>query len=150
MEEVPPSETPMLPIKVEWTARDTPQQNSPAEVGFSTLGGRARSMLQDANVPEALRKVLMVAAVKTATLLDGLIPVEINGIVKTRYENQFGSLPPFAQALRTCGEAGTVTIKSRTHQPKEKGRGLTCMMVGYCPDHGVVSYVRSQHQWRAS
>jgi hypothetical protein len=41
-----------LPIKVEWTARDTPQQTSPAEVGFSTLGGRARSMLQDANVAE--------------------------------------------------------------------------------------------------
>jgi hypothetical protein len=129
-----------LPIKVEWTARDTPQQNSPAEVGISTLGGRARSMLQDANVPEALRTVLMVAAVKTATLLDSLIPIEIDGTVKTRYEHQFGSLTPFAQALRTFGEAGTVTIKSRTHQPKEKGRGLNCMMVGYCPDHGVGTY----------
>jgi hypothetical protein len=84
--------------------------------------------------------VLMVAAVKTATLLDGLIPIEIDGIVKTRYEHQFGSLPPFAQALCTCGEADTVTIKSRTHQPKEKRRGITCMMVGYCPDHGVGTY----------
>jgi hypothetical protein len=26
-----------LSIKVEWTARDTPQQNSPAEVGFSRV-----------------------------------------------------------------------------------------------------------------
>jgi hypothetical protein len=130
-----------LSIKVEWTARDTPQQNSPAEVGFSTIGGRARSMLQDANVPEALRKLLMVAAVKTATLLDGLIPVAIDGEVKTRYEHQFGSFPPFAQALRTFGEAGTVTIiKSRTFQPKEKGRGITCIMVGYYPDHGVGTY----------
>jgi hypothetical protein len=129
-----------LPIKVEWTARDIPQQNSPVEAGVSTLGGRARSMLQDANVPEALRKVLIVAAVKTATFLDGLIPIEIDGIVKTRYEHQFGSLPPFAQALRTFGEAGTVNIESRTFQPKEKGRGITCMMVGYCPDHGVGTY----------
>jgi hypothetical protein len=28
-----------LPIMVEWTARDTPQQSSPVEVGFSTLSG---------------------------------------------------------------------------------------------------------------
>jgi hypothetical protein len=131
-----------LPVKVEWTARDTPQQNSPAEVGFSTLGGRARSMLQDANVPEGLRKVLMLEAVKTATLLDGLIPIDIEGSIKTRYEHQYGTLPLFAKALRTFGEAGTVTIKSRSFQPKETGRGITCMMVGYCPEHGAGTYRR--------
>jgi hypothetical protein len=41
-----------LPIKVEWTARDTPQQNSPTEVGFATLAGRARAMMAAANIPE--------------------------------------------------------------------------------------------------
>jgi hypothetical protein len=87
-----------LPIKVEWTARDTPQQNSPAEGGFSTLAGRARSMLQNANVPEAHRKILMLEAVKTTTLLDGLIPIAIDGVTKTRYEHQFGSILPFAKA----------------------------------------------------
>jgi hypothetical protein len=117
-----------LPIKVEWTARDTPQLNSPPEVGFSTLAGRACSMLQ---IPEALHKLLMLEAVKTATLLDGLIPIAIDGVTKTRYEHQFWSI---------LSEKQVVTIKSRNFQPKEKGRGITCMMIGYCPDHGAGTY----------
>jgi hypothetical protein len=87
-----------LPIVVEWTARDTPQQNSPVEVAFSTLSGRARAMLNDANIPKELRKVLMPEASKTATYLDGLIPLEIDGVVKTRYDHQLGSNPPFARS----------------------------------------------------
>jgi hypothetical protein len=43
-----------LPIIVEWTARDTLQQNSPSEVGFATIAGRARFMFQDANIPSGL------------------------------------------------------------------------------------------------
>jgi hypothetical protein len=89
-----------LPIIVEWTARDPPKQNSPAEVGFVTLSGRARAMLQQANIPNELRKTLMPEAVKTATHLDGLIPQDIDGVVKTRFEHQFGENPPFARSLR--------------------------------------------------
>jgi hypothetical protein len=129
-----------LPIIVEWTARDTPQQNSPVEVGFSTLSGRARAMLQEANVPKKMRKLLMPEAVKTATHLDGLIPVEINGVLKTKYEHHLGVNPPFARALRTWGEAGTVTIKSRTFQPKDKARGVTCLLIGYSPEHPAGTY----------
>jgi hypothetical protein len=129
-----------LPIIVEWTARDTPQQNSPAEVEFSTLAGRARAMLEDAHVPNTLRKLLMPEAVKTATHLDGLIPIVLDGVSKTKYEHQFGKNPRFANSLRAFGEAGTVTIKSRTFQPKDKGRGVTCMMVGYSQQHPSGTY----------
>jgi hypothetical protein len=48
-----------LPIMVDSTARDTPHQNPPVEVGFSTLSGRARAMLQEVNVPKDMRKLLM-------------------------------------------------------------------------------------------
>jgi hypothetical protein len=96
-----------LPIIVEWTARDTPQQNAPTEVGFATIAGRARSMLQDANIPTGLRKPLILEAVKAATLLDGLIPVVVDGVCKTKFMHQFGYNPPFTRALRTWGEAGT-------------------------------------------
>jgi hypothetical protein len=129
-----------LPIVVEWTARDTPQQNSPAEVAFATLAGRARAMMEDANVPDNLRFFLMPEAVKTATYLDNLIPIEIDGVLRTRFQHHFGVNPPFAKSLRTWGEAGTVTIKSRKFQPKEKGRGVTCMMIGYSPDHPTGTY----------
>jgi hypothetical protein len=128
-----------LPIRVEWTARNTPQQNSPVEVGFSTLAGRALSMMEDANIPQHLR-LLLQEAIKTATYLDNLIPIDIGGEYKTKYEHQFGMNPTFAKALRTWGEAGTVTIKSRHFQPKEKRRGITCMMIGYSPDHPTGTY----------
>jgi hypothetical protein len=67
-----------LPIIVEWTARDFLEQKSPAEVGFSTLSDWARAMMQGTNIPKDIRKILMKAAVKTATFLDGLIPVGVN------------------------------------------------------------------------
>jgi hypothetical protein len=54
-----------LPIIVEWTARDTPQQNSPAKVGFATIAVRARSMLQDADIPTGLRRPLTLAFRRT-------------------------------------------------------------------------------------
>jgi hypothetical protein len=125
----------------EWTARDTPQQNSPAGVGFATIAGRARSMLQDANIPSGLRKCLMLEAVKTATHLDGLVPVDVSVVCSRRHSCiNLGAAPPFTRALRTWGEAGTVTLKSRNFQPKEKGRGVTCIMVGYSLKHPAGTY----------
>jgi hypothetical protein len=41
-----------LRIKFEFTARDTPQQNSIAEVGFSTIADWGRAMMHDANLDE--------------------------------------------------------------------------------------------------
>jgi hypothetical protein len=109
-------------------SRHTPTKST-AEIGFATLAGRARAMLQEADIPNELRNTLMSEAVTTATHLNGLIPQDIDGVGKTRFEHQFGKNPPFARALRTWGEAGTVTIKSRTFQPKERGRGVTFVMI---------------------
>ena len=63
---------------IEWTARDTPQQNHLVKVGFATLYGRGRAMMIEANVPEELRHVVGQKAFKTATKLDGLVPLSIN------------------------------------------------------------------------
>jgi hypothetical protein len=87
-----------------------------------------------------MRKTLMPEAVKTATFLDGLIPININGAVKSKFVHRFGFDPPFAKALRTWGEAGTVTIKSRTFLPKDKARGVTCVMMGYSAEHPAGTY----------
>jgi hypothetical protein len=40
-----------LPIKVEFTARNTPQQNSLAETAFTTMTGRAKALFNAAMVP---------------------------------------------------------------------------------------------------
>jgi hypothetical protein len=47
-------------------------------------------MMLAANVPETIRYKVHSEAFKTATLLDGLMPVEITSITKTRYEHCVG------------------------------------------------------------
>ena len=123
-----------LPLIYEFTARNTPQQNALAEVSLHILAGRARAMLYDASVPSDMRHLLFPEAVKTATLLDGLVPITLNGKTATRFEHKYGDNPKFASHLRTWGEAGTVTIKSNM-QPKSKDRGVVCMFTGYAEDH---------------
>jgi hypothetical protein len=43
-------------------------------------------MMIRANVPIEWRYLLFPYAFKTATLLDGLVPIELNGKLATRYE----------------------------------------------------------------
>ena len=85
-----------LGLQCEYTARDTPQQNALAEIAFTTLGGRAKAMLNQANVPAPKRHLLISKAIKAATLLDGLTLITIDGVTKTRYEHcleKFRALP---------------------------------------------------------
>ena len=76
-----------LPIKVEYTTRDTPQQNSLAEVGFAILVNRAMAMMHLANVPMAVRYIISHEAFPCATLLDGLNALTINNRTKTRFDH---------------------------------------------------------------
>ena len=95
-----------LDIKFEFTARDTPQQNSLAEVSFATIANRGRALMWQANIPYEIRFRIWSEAMKTATLLDGLIPIEINGVVKSKYEHWAGKNPTFANKLRTWERLG--------------------------------------------
>ena len=67
----------------EYTARDTPQQNHLAELGFAVLSNRAPTLMTAANVPLTKRYKIWKEAVKTATLLDELLVVSIFGQAKT-------------------------------------------------------------------
>jgi hypothetical protein len=86
-----------LGIEFEFTARDTPQQNSLAEVGFATIANRGRAMMSRANIPYKIRFRIWSEAFKTATLLDGLIPIEIDGELATKYKHWCGKDPEFAK-----------------------------------------------------
>ena len=122
-----------LGIEFEFTARNTPQQNSLAEVSISTIAMRGRAMMHRANLPLEYRNLLWTTAFDTATLLDGLIVIKIDGVSQTR-EHWCGQLPKFAHHLRTWGEAGTVKISTDTSK-KLNDRGAHCLFVGYCKDH---------------
>ncbi len=74
---------------------------------------------------------------KTATALDNLIAVTVNGETKTRYEHAGLLLPPFAKHLRTFGEAGIVKNEK---VGKVGDRGITMMFVGYADGHAGNCY----------
>eukprot|EP00957_Ditylum_brightwellii_P083009 6310680-Ditylum_brightwellii.AAC.1 len=62
----------------EYTARATPQQNHLAELAFATLGNKGRTLMHQANVPEAMKYKVFPKAFMAATLLDRLVVVEVN------------------------------------------------------------------------
>jgi hypothetical protein len=70
LQEVSDSKEWKLGIKYEYTARDTPQQNHLAELGFAVLANRGRALMIRANVPMTDRYLLFKEAFATATLLD--------------------------------------------------------------------------------
>ena len=100
-----------IPVKFEYTARSTPQQNSIVEKKFDTLASRTRSVLNAANIPDEMRKYVSKECIKCVTHVDGSVVRTINGKTQTRYEHWSGELPAFAHHLREWGEAGIVTIR---------------------------------------
>jgi hypothetical protein len=87
-----------------------------------------------ANVPMKERYKLFREGFKTATLLDGLIPIKLDGKVKRGVVHWSGKLPNFVKHLHTWGEAGTFKTKTPT-MAKLADRGVHCMSVGYALDH---------------
>ena len=102
-----------LGIKFEFMARDTPQQIHLAELGFAVLANRGRGLMTRVNVPMHYWFKLFKEAFKTATLLDTLLFVEIDGEKKLCVEHWSGHKPEYALNLCTWGEAGTVKLKSQ-------------------------------------
>jgi hypothetical protein len=123
-----------LAAQFEYTARDTPQQNHLAELGFAILGNKGRACMVAANVPMTIRYKLFPKAFEYATDRDGLQVTTIDGLTSTRYKHFCGKNPKFAQHLHTWGEAGTVKTKTKT-TPKIADRGVQCMFIGYAKDH---------------
>ena len=123
-----------LGIEYEITARNTPQQNHLAEIALTVIANRGRALMHNANVPERTRYKLFREAFSTATHLDGLKVVNLDGVKKTRYEHWCGKVPRFAKHLRTWGEAGTVKTVTKKIS-KVLDRGVQCMFVGYAMEH---------------
>ena len=96
-----------MKTKIEYTARDTPQQNHMMELGFTTIAARTRATMNRANIPTEMRYKLFGEIANTVAKVDMLTVITLNGEKKTRYENYQGTLPEFANHLRIIGEAGT-------------------------------------------
>ena len=71
-----------MPIKFEFTWRDTPQRNYLSEVSFATLVARGGEIMSAENIPVDHRKLCLQDAFRTSTYLDGLILIEVDGVIK--------------------------------------------------------------------
>ena len=88
-------------------------------------------------MPKKINFLLFGEAVKTATKLDWLVVMTLDGKKKSRVEHYCGKVPSFASYLRTFGEAGTVTTGK---DGKVGTRGVTMIFVGYADKHGGDCY----------
>jgi hypothetical protein len=97
------------PVKIEFTARDIPQQNSLVETAFAVNTRQASAVFGAAKkIPEVMRYCLMAQAMEYITDMKNLQPIELNGIVKSRIEHFMGAKPNWATNLHEFSEAGTV------------------------------------------
>ena len=71
-----------MDFKVEFTARQTPQQNAIVETGFTVLAAQARSMMNTAQIPENVRFKLWGVTVEAATYLSNLVVVTVSNVTK--------------------------------------------------------------------
>ena len=78
-----------LGLLMEYNLRDMPQHNHLAELAFAAIGNKGRALLVHANIPWRYRFHLYREAFKTATDLDGLVMMLVNGKRATHYQHMF-------------------------------------------------------------
>jgi hypothetical protein len=123
-----------MPIKFKFTGRDTPQRNYLDNVGLDTIASRRRSIISASIIPKELCQNFWREAFQTSTYFDGLVLVEIEGVLKFRFEHWEGALPRFLRYLERWGETGVVKLRTST-KPKIYDRGKVCMFVRYSLNH---------------
>jgi hypothetical protein len=94
-------------------------------------------MLIAAQVLNNERFKLWPEAAKTATHLNNLMPVTIDGVTKTRWEWADYGVPKWKKNLRTFGKAG---IMKDGNKGKFLNRGITMMFVGYSENHAEMVF----------
>ena len=122
------------PVAVEYTTRDTPQQNSLVEVAFYALANKAHATMHHANLPMEMWYHLFGDIFTIVMLLDGLTVIKLSGKCTNRYKHFFRETPKFVHSLHTVGEAGTVKIETDT-TPKLEDHGIHCLFMGYSLSH---------------
>ena len=126
-------------IKIEYTARETPQQNGMVERAFATLYGRIRALNNHAGFEKEKREKLWPECAATATKLDNILVNNSNE--KSAYEKFYGIKSPIEQHLRIFGEVGIVTKHNNKRiRSKLENWGIPCVFMGYAKDHAANVY----------
>jgi hypothetical protein len=88
-----------LDFTVKFMARKTPHQNLHAETSFAIIVAQARCMLIAVQILDDERFKLWPEAVKTATHLNNLMPVTIEGVTQTCWEHTGYKVPKWTKTL---------------------------------------------------
>jgi hypothetical protein len=117
-----------LPVKMEYTAANTPQQNALVEVKFTHLAAKARAAMHAAEIPRKRRLEFFPEVIMTMTKLDWLKLITINKVKKTRIEHY--GLPLPLPSIYVLGEK-----QESSKDGKIGDQGVTGMFVGYTQNH---------------
>jgi hypothetical protein len=121
-----------LQVKMEYTAADTPQQNTLVEVKFTYLAAKAMAAMHAIGVPGERRLDFFPQVIMTMTKLEWLKLITINEVKKTGTKHYGLPLPRFTQYLHTWGEAGII----KTRKDGRTGeQGVTGMFMGCASNH---------------
>jgi hypothetical protein len=121
-----------LPVKMEYIAVNTPQQNDLVEVKLTYLAAKAGAAMHAAEVPRDTRLEFFPEVFMTMTKLDWLKLITINKVKKTRIEHYGLPQPNFFQYY----VSGEKQESSKPVKTKKNGyRGVTGMFVGYASNH---------------
>jgi len=71
-----------MPIKFEFAWRDTPQRSYLSEVSFATLVACGGEVMSATNIPVDHGKLFLQEAFRTSSYLDGLVLIEVDGVIK--------------------------------------------------------------------
>ncbi|MFM8622083.1 MAG: reverse transcriptase domain-containing protein, partial [Holophagaceae bacterium] len=137
------------PIRFEFTARQTPQQNGKVERAFASLYGRMRAMMRGAGFDDSSKMKLWMEAASTATKLDNILSLPS---AISPYKKFYGADAKYQDYLRTFGEIGIVTKNpGGTIKAKLEDRGERCMFLGYAANHAPNVYrmwnIRTNKVW---
>jgi hypothetical protein len=104
---------------------------------FMVNAAQARSMMVSAQIPDGERFQLWPEVTVTATFLNNLVLVIVNGETKTRWEHAGHKIPSWVKCLWTFSKAGTVKEGKKR---MVLNRGITMMFVGYDNEHSGNCY----------
>ena len=90
----------LQPMTFEFTSRDTPQHNSPAEEGPTYICNKARAMMGADYISSEVRGRVGVEAIKNVTQLNRLVLTTLNGVTKSRDEHIYGVNPNWVKNMR--------------------------------------------------
>ena len=123
-----------LGIIFEFTAPDTPQQNSVVERKIPTLMGRSRAMMITAGVDPQEKQKFWWEVLSTATKLDNIMVRKDR--TKPPFTLFYNEEPKYMKFLRSFGEMAVIAISDdKKMRSKLDVRGRTGIFVGYADDH---------------